>query len=609
VNQQARQPSRYRAELARASALMSEGRYGEAEAVVREILTRAPRDTSAIHMLGLIRNDAGDAADGERLLRQSIELEPSHADFHSNLANLLRRQGRHADAERGFREALQLNPQHRGARYGLARALNALGQFGAAEVECRALIAAQPGEPRGWTALALTLRDQNRLAEAESAYRQAISADPRFVPAHHNLAALLAQMERAEEALAALESASALGVPGFEAAATRGRVLTQLYRMEEAERAYQDAIARNPIHVDTQLQLARVRHLRGDPEFARDLAAAAATNPDNVPLQLALATVLRQAGNLDGAHTVLRDLISRGSPTPDARAALAQVLHEAGLMNDAENEAMEAATAKPQDGAVVETLVAILLSRGRPEDAQPFVAAQRDKSPIDQGWIAYEATVARLLERPLYRQLCDYTRLVRTYDVEPPPGWRSMDELTAALLEALNARHAFANQPLEHDVRNGTQTARNLVTDPDSAIQALFKACDGPVQSYRQEIGLDSAHPLSARNRGASALSNAWSVRLNRGGLLLNHFHRHGWISAAYYVSVPEETQDLTLMAGWLKFGEPRFATPGATPEVFIKPQVGRLVLFPSYLWHGTNPLQGTEPRTSISFNIVPVTR
>lgn len=588
---------------------MSEGRHAEAEALIREILARAPGDTSVIHLLGLIRNESGDATEGERLLRQSIELEPSHADFRANLANLLRRQGRHADAEREFRAALQLNPQHRGARYGLARALNELGQFGAAEVECRALIAAQPAEPRGWTALALTLRDQNRLAEAESAYRQALSVDPRFVPAHHNLAALLAQMERAEEAHAALEHAQPLGLSGFEAAATRGRVLTQLYRMEEAERAYQDAVAHNPRHVDTQLHLARVRHLRGDADFARDLAAAAATNPDNVPLQLALATVLRQAGDLDAAHTVLRDLISRGGPAPEVRAALAQVLHEAGLLNDAENEAMEAATAKPQDDDVVGTLVAILLSRGRPEDAEPFVAAQREKSPGDQGWIAYETTVARLLERPLYRQLCDYTRLVRTYDVEAPPGWRSMDELNAALLEALHARHGFARQPLEHDVRNGTRTVRNLVTDPDPAIQALFKACESPVQSYRQDIGFDSAHPLSVRNRGASALSNAWSVRLNRGGLLLNHFHRHGWISSAYYVSVPEETQDLELMAGWLKFGEPRFATPGATPEVFIKPQAGRLVLFPSYLWHGTNPLQGTEPRTSISFDIVPVTR
>jgi tetratricopeptide (TPR) repeat protein len=377
--------------------------------------------------------------------------------------------------------------------------------------------------------------------------------------------------------------------------------------MEEAERAYADAVARNPRHVDAQLDLARLRYLRADADFARDLAGAAASNPDDVPLQLALVQALRQASDLDGAHAVLRDLISRRGATPEARAALARLLHEAGRLGDAENEAMEAATARPQDDSVVETLVAILLARARPADAQPFVQAQRAKSPNDQGWLAYEATIARLLEQPLHRELCDYNRLVRTYDVEAPPGWRSIEELNAAVLEALSARQRFAMHPLDQYVRNGARTARSLLTDPDPAIQALLRAFDAPIQSYRREIGFDPAHPLSARNRGAATFASAWSVQLRQEGFLLNHFHRHGWISSAYYVSVPEEVQDLTLMPGWLKFGEPRFATPTATPEVFIKPQAGRLVLFPSYLWHGTNPLHGGEPRTSIAFDVVPV--
>ena len=604
---QARQPPANRAELARAYALLREGQVAQAEALVRVLLEREPRDARALHALGLIRRDSGDAVDGERLLAQSIELEPANVDFRANMANFLRRLGRLNDAEREFRAALALDPQHRGARYGLARALNDQGQYAAAEAECRALIAAQPAEPRGWTALALTLRDQNRWAEAEAAYRQAIAVDPRFATAHHNLAALLTQMERAEEALAALERAQGLGLSGFEEAFTRGRALTQLYRMEEAEQAYLRAIALNPRHADAQLHLARLRYLRSDPEFARDIAKAVVANRADPSLQVLLGTVLRQAGDLDGAEAALRDALERHGPNPDARAALAQVLHESGRLKDAESEAMEAAIAKPQDSSIVEVLVAILLSRGRAQDAQPFIQAQRAKSPNDQGWIAYEATAARLLELPVYRQLYDYNRLVRTYDLEAPPGWGSMKELNAALLESLNARHQFAMHPLDQSARNGTQTARSLVTDPDPAIQAVMRAFEGPVQSYREAIGIDAAQPLLARNRGVASFSTAWSVQLRREGFHVNHVHPHGWISSAYYVSVPEEVKDLELMAGWLKLGEPRFAVPGATPEVFIKPQAGRLVLFPSYMWHGTNPLHGFEPRTAISFDVVPL--
>ena len=30
------------------------------------------------------------------------------------------------------------------------------------------------------------------------------------------------------------------------------------------------------------------------------------------------------------------------------------------------------------------------------------------------------------------------------------------------------------------------------------------------------------------------------------------------------------------------------------------------LVLFPSYLWHGTNPIHGTGPRIALAFDAVP---
>jgi uncharacterized protein (TIGR02466 family) len=101
--------------------------------------------------------------------------------------------------------------------------------------------------------------------------------------------------------------------------------------------------------------------------------------------------------------------------------------------------------------------------------------------------------------------------------------------------------------------------------------------------------------------------SGAWSVQLRREGYHVNHFHPQGWISSAYYVAVPKEVEDVSQMSGWIKFGETRYPTPGATPEVFVPPLAGRLVLFPSYMWHGTNPIHGSETRTTIAFDAVPV--
>jgi hypothetical protein len=79
--------------------------------------------------------------------------------------------------------------------------------------------------------------------------------------------------------------------------------------------------------------------------------------------------------------------------------------------------------------------------------------------------------------------------------------------------------------------------------------------------------------------------------------------HPEGWISSAFYVRVPGDLQETE---GWLTFGEPGPATaPPLPPEHLVKPEPGLLVLFPSYMWHGTVPFQSAEKRLSCAFDIV----
>ena len=592
--------------LMAAYGLLREGRLHDAEASCRSVLARSPRDPDALHLLGLIRKSAGDLGGAERLLRESIELASGRAEFRANLGNVLRRSGRLVEAEECYREALARDREHGPARLGLARTLNDLGKHAAAEAECRVLVATHGSSPQSWAALAMTLRDQQRLAEAEAAYRHATALAPEYGPAHHNLGALLNRMDRPEEALAALQQAQATGVGGASLAFNRGRALLQLYRLDEAEQAFAEAVAAAPTDREAQLALARLRFMRGDPRFARDIASAVAATREDAALQLLFADVLRRTGDLQTSEALLRDLLSRKGPMPEIRAALASVLQEAGRLKEAEVEALEAAAARPQDTAVVENLVAILLARASPEPALEFIRLQRQRQPNEQRWIAYEATAARLMGNPLYRELYDYGRYVRSYDLEAPAGWSSMQELNAALVQTLAARHRFAAHPFDQSLRQGSQTAHSLLTDPDPAIQSILKAFEAPLASYRESMGTDPAHPLSMRNRGSATISEAWSVQLQRGGYHVNHLHPQGWISSAYYVSVPAEVQDTELMSGWIKFGETRMPVPGANAERFVQPRAGLLVLFPSYMWHGTNAIHGTEPRLTIAFDAVP---
>ncbi|MBC7984123.1 MAG: tetratricopeptide repeat protein [Candidatus Obscuribacterales bacterium] len=590
----------------RAAALFGGGQLQDAESACQTLLRKLPGNAAVIHLLGLVRKDSGDFGSGEQLLRESIRLDPRQADFHANLGNLLKRLERPAEAERAYRTALSLNPVHRTARHELAAVLNEQGRYTEAEAECRIFLTNYPEDAQAWCLLGVALSDQERLTEAETAYRKALTLAPDYPLAHHNLGSVLARMERAEESLGALSRAQALGVQGFEITFNRGRALLQLYRADEAEQAFAEAVALNPRHAQAQMNLAQLRHVKGDPNFARDIASASAMHRSDVDLQLLFATVVRRVGDLKGAETLLRDLLLRNAQLAAVHAALAAVLRETDRLQEAEDHAVLAATSEPQDATVIETLVSILLSRDRPDDALPFIRAQRARHPENQNWIAYEATAARLRGDPLYRHLYDYDRLVRIYEINPPPGWASVKEFNSDLARALSARHQFANHPLDQSLRNGTQTARSLLTDPDHAIRAALAAFAEPIRSYLQSVGNDAAHPMTARNRGSATISGAWSVQLRREGFHVNHIHPQGWISSAYYVAVPEEVKDENLKSGWIKFGEPRFAVPGASPERFVQPKPGRLVLFPSYMWHGTNAIHGAEPRITIAFDATP---
>lgn len=599
-------PSDESAQLSRISALLGAGKLSEAESACRTLLAKLPNHAAATHLLGLIRVRGGSLQDGEELIHRSIELEPRNPTLRVNLANHLRRRGRLAEAEVEYRRVLQEAPGERSARHSLALTLSDVGRLAEAEAECRRLLAQAPEDPEAWCALGLILDRQERLPQAEQAYGRALQINPDYGLAHHNLGSVLARLDRAEESLAALDRTRQLGIRGFELSFNRGLALLSLYRLEEAEAAFADAVLLQPRHADAQLNLARLRHMRSDPDFAGALAAAATAHPEDAKVQGLLALVLVRAGAYEHAEQRLHDTLRRLGPLPQLRFVLSQVLRESGRVDEAESHAIAAAEALPADAGIIENLVSILLSRGRPGDAMPFIRAQRARDPTGQNWLAYEATAARLLGEPQYEALFDYERLVRTFTLEPPPGWASLVELNSALLATLAQRHRFSLHPLDQSLRHGSQTTRDLVADPDPAIQAVLQAFQDPLRQYLSEVGHDSSHPFRARNAGAATIKSGWSVQLRRGGFHVNHYHNRGWISSAYYVSVPQEAEDGELKSGWLKFGEPRFDTPEARPACFIRPVAGKLVLFPSYMWHGTNAIQGSQARLTIAFDAVP---
>ena len=592
--------------LERASTLLQKGEPAAAAATCAAILAREPSNAIAAHFLGLALKDTGDWAQGERWLRFSIDLDPNRGEFQANFGNLLRRLKKYVAAEAAYAKAVELLPQHRPARRGLALTLADLQRYPEAEAQCRILLSDDQADAEAWEILALVLAAiDGRQAESESAHRRAIALDPDNKVAHHNLGALLTQLER-PEAREALEAARKLGADGYEATYNLGRAALNSGDLDEAERNFARAVELQPKNVEAQSTLAHVRFMRSDPAFARSLVATVKANREDLRLQLLLGELLWRAGRINDAEVLVRDLLTRRAQSAAVRSTLGGILFDLGRVQEAETYALEAAAMRPEEQAVLLNVVTILLARGRADEALPFIQAQLVKHPDAQMWLAFEATASRMLGGERYKVLYDYDRFVRVFDLETPAGWSSMEQFNRDLASALHERHRFTNQPLDQTLRNGTQTSRSLLTDPDPVIRAVLKAFEAPIEAYRRTLTELTDHPLARANRGTSRFTGAWSVRLRRNGFHVNHFHPDGMLSSAYYVEVPAEAEDTALKSGWIKFGEPRYAIPGHTAERYVQPRPGRLVLFPSYMWHGTNPIYGEDPRLCIAFDMRP---
>ena len=179
----------------------------------------------------------------------------------------------------------------------------------------------------------------------------------------------------------------------------------------------------------------------------------------------------------------------------------------------------------------------------------------------------------------------------------------SIPELSG-LADRLRSLHQVTDAPIDQSLRGGTQTQGNLLLPLREDLVDLRQAIIAAVERHVAQLPPPRPiHPLLVERRSPIAFSGSWSVRLTRGGRHIQHFHPAGWISSALYIALPAEAQRGDGEAGWLSLGEPPDLGTGLPPLRVVEPKPGRLVLFPSTMWHGTRPFDGGE-RLTVAFDV-----
>lgn len=524
---------------------------------------------NAIHLLGLVEKRAGNPDRAARLLERAATMNPRDPEIANNRALIARDIGQADLAEAEFRRALELRP-------GFAQASTGLGRL---------------------------LIDQERWQDARDIYETLPQASPGNVASRYGLGMALLGLGEAEAAAAGFDALIREGNDRPEIRFMRARARLELGEVDQAIDDLQDAHARGPSDF-TLRTLAGTYWMEGDIEAFNALISQSSGDP---ALAVTSAEILRQSGAPEKALAVLEDARRSASLPLQSWSVVATAHVDLEQATEAEAAGRACLAEDPGNTLILGSLITSLLMQGKADDAMPFIERMRKAEPDRQHWIAYEATALRILGDDRYRHLVDLDRFVRPYRLPVPGGFDSLEAFNAAFLDALDRWLRYKTHPLDQSLRDGSQTPRDLTSIDDPVIRAFYRALDEPIRQYMADVGRGEDHPLTARNTGNYRITGAWSVRLHGGGKHVNHVHPEGWISSAYYVSVPGETPDAADKAGWIKFAEPPFATtPPTPPEKWICPSAGTLVLFPSFLWHGTQPIHDDATRVTAPFDAVP---
>jgi hypothetical protein len=451
------------------------------------------------------------------------------------------------------------------------------------------------------------------LEGAEAALRQAVSLDPANAAAWVSLGVLRRLLGDPADSLACYDQARSAGFAGPEIDDAEAGACLDLGEPQRALAATRRLTQTSPGYAPGQSMLAHILWEHGaslapgeDPLgiFRKTLA----DQPSNAALRNEFIRFLLAADKADEALAQIRSLRAQS----DAPALVGMEANALEILGDRATAAKLFAAAYPAlrgDAGFLNLYVRHLLRAGFADKAAAYALEALASEPNNQLALAYLGVAWRLIGDAREEWLCGYDRLVAEVSVDTPASCTDqpafLHELEAALLRLHTAKH----EPVNQSLRGGSQTAGVLFGRRVPVIAALRDAIADAVLRYTAQLPDDPGHPFLNRKSAGIRFAGSWSVRLWSSGRHVNHYHQEGWISSAYYVSLPPSVAQAREgdTAGCLQFGEPPAELGlGIGPRRIIQPRAGRLVLFPSYLWHGTAPFEDDAPRLTVAFDAVP---
>ena len=277
----------------RALEALKNGKFAEAEQVLRALVDLKPDDTESLEMLAAALDSQGNFDEAERFYEQGLRKAPHSLPLLNDLGNHYVRRNDPERARAAFLKVLVIDPAHQNANLQLARIAADRKQGGEALVRLEHVKQTGPAidllraEALYWAGKRVAA--QNLITHVEGG-----GEDPAIEFSAGMALARIGQYDRAETAFT---RALAKEPTDFDALLNLGHAAVLAGHLDRADRALVSALQQRPGDVDALFELGRLRALRGsDADAIALLGEAAKQTRPRADILLALARSLEDAG-------------------------------------------------------------------------------------------------------------------------------------------------------------------------------------------------------------------------------------------------------------------------------------------------------------------------
>lgn len=244
--------------------LMEQGKYNEAELVLKEAVSLEPASATALEDLAKAYVRLKRFPDAVEVYKKLVAADPSNMVARADLAELYSWLGKHDKSIVTYRDALELAPDSIQLKNGLARVLRWNHRYDEAERLYREVLTDSPDNHAALEGLAKTQAISGELSESIKTLSTAIELYPNDPELHKELGTVLGWNKSYKEAIESLDRAIELSPDYVAAWRTKGDVYLWMKSYQQALEAYEKATDLDPDNVDDYLQLAKIHTQAGN---------------------------------------------------------------------------------------------------------------------------------------------------------------------------------------------------------------------------------------------------------------------------------------------------------------------------------------------------------